>query len=178
MIKQSEIIGLPVLSKNGEKVGLVREVIYSKKRFRVLGLLISDKSIFKDAEIIKFCSIKSIGKDAVFVEDCKVVEKSSSDIEISSIIMSDNKSIIEEEVLTEDGESLGHIKDILLDENKGKIMGFILTDGFIDDIKDGRNVLPNDLGITFGEDVLIVNDELKDKFYKYKNEYKKLLELL
>lgn len=177
MRKESELIGLPVINKkNGSKVATIKDIIYSKKRYRVIGFLVNEGNIFRDAEVIQFNNIYSIGKDALIVEDESVIEKCSSLPEVSKLI--NEKEIIEQEVLTEDGESLGHVKDILIDENNGKIIGFILTDGIFQDLKEGRNILPYTPEILFGENSIIVNNEIKNIFYRHKEDYKKILELL
>jgi uncharacterized protein YrrD len=176
--KESDLIGLPILSKkDGNKIASIKDVIYSKKKFRVLAFLVSEGGLFREAKVIKFSDVESIGKDAVIVVNDRVIEKAKVIPELDEII-NNQKKLSDEEVLTENGESLGLIKDILIDETKGKIIGFILTDGLIQDIKEGRNILPYKNGITFGEDALVINEKLKCEFDKYKEDYKKLLELL
>lgn len=177
MKKESELIGLPVVcKKSGSKIATIKEIIYSRKKYRVLGFLVSQGNIFREPKIIQFNNIDSIGKDAVIVKNENVIEKSSLLPELNQL--ANGKKLLEEEVLTEDGESLGHIKDILFDSKKGKIIGFILTDGLIQDLKEGRNVLPYNTEIVFGESSVIISNETKDLFYRYKEDYKKLLELL
>lgn len=177
MRKVSELIGLPVVNKkSGSKIATIKEVIYSKKKYRVMGFLVSEGNFFRGAKIIQFNNIDSIGKDALVIKNENVIKKCSILPELNQLV--NEKKIIEEEILTEEGESLGHVKDILIDEEKGKIIGFILTDGLIQDIKEGRNVLPYNTGIVFGESSIIVSSEIKNLFDKYKEDYKKLLELL
>ncbi len=175
--RESELIGLPVISKKtGKKFATIKDIIYSKKKYKVLGFVLSEGNIFREAKIIQFCNIDSIGKDALIVENENVVEKSSQLPEINQLIA--EKKIIEDEILTEDGESLGHVKDIIVDAEGGKIIGFILTDGFIQDLKEGRNVLPYTTETIFGENSIIISNETKNLFDRYKEDYKKLLELL
>ncbi|WIV11193.1 PRC-barrel domain-containing protein [Proteiniborus sp. MB09-C3] len=177
MRKVSEIIGLPVIcKKSGSKIATVKEVIYSKKKYRIVGFLVSEGNIFREAKIIQFNNIDSIGEEALIIKNENMIEKSSLLPEINQLI--NEKKIIEEEILTEDGESLGHVKDTLIDDKNGKIIGFILTDGLIQDIKEGRNVLPYTTEAVFGENSIIISNEAKNSFDRYKEDYKKLLELL
>lgn len=177
MKKESELIGLPVLSKKtGSKIGTTKEIIYSRKKYRVLGFLIKEGKIFNEAKIIQFHNIYSIGRDAIIVKSEAVVEKSSSLPGIHELV--NNGKFAEEEVITESGEIIGHVKDILIDSNKGKVIGFILTDGIFQDLKEGRNVLLYSREIFFGESSIIISNNYKESFYKYKQDYKKLLELL
>lgn len=175
--KESELIGLPVISKkDGNKIGTIKEVIYSKKRYRIVGFIISGKNFFKEAKIIRFNNVISIGMDALIVKNETVVEKSSYLTEMNSLIY--ENGLHEKEVLTEEGDSLGNVKDILIDENSGKIIGLILTDGLVEDLKEGRNLLPYSMDMVIGENNIIVDCETKETFYKLKKDYKKILELL
>lgn len=177
MRKESELIGLPVISKkDGNKIGTIKEVIYSKKRYRIVGFIISGKNFFKEAKIIRFNNVISIGMDALIVKNETVVEKSSYLTEMNSLIY--ENGLHEKEVLTEEGDSLGNVKDILIDENSGKIIGLILTDGLVEDLKEGRNLLPYSMDMVIGENNIIVDCETKETFYKLKKDYKKILELL
>jgi len=176
--KGSEFIGLPVINKkDGNRIALIKDIIYSKKKFRVLAFLVNERTFFKDAKVIKFKNIDAFGKDALMVKNKLVIEEAGSIPEIEKYLKDKNK-VIDEEVLTEDGESLGLIQDTIIEEDKGKILGFILTDGIIEDIKEGRNVLPYIKGISFGEDKLIISNNIKEQFDKNKKDFKKLLGLL
>lgn len=177
MRKESELIGLPVISKEtGKKIATIREIIYSEKKNKVVGILVSEGNIFREARLIQFNNVDSIGKDALIIENENLVEKSSLLPEINQLI--NEKKITEDEILTEDGESLGHVRDIIIDVENGTVVGFILTDGLIQDLKEGRNVLPYSIETIFGENSIIISNEVKTLFDIYKEDYKKLLELL
>lgn len=177
MRKESELIGLPVISKEtGKKIATIREIIYSEKKNKVVGILVSEGNIFREARLIQFNNVDSIGKDALIIENENLVEKSSLLPEINQLI--NEKKITEDEILTEDGESLGHVRDIIIDVENGTVLGFILTDGLIQDLKEGRNVLPYSIETIFGENSIIISNEVKTLFDIYKEDYKKLLELL
>ncbi|MTI70805.1 MAG: hypothetical protein FH751_11205 [Firmicutes bacterium] len=176
MKKASRLLDLYVLSKKtGEKIASIKEVIYSKHKQRILGFIVKENNIFKGNKIIRFKNIKAFG-DVLMVKDEKSIEKTESIPEIFNIIKEGN-NVIGEEVLCEDGESLGYIKDIIYEEKKGKILAFLLTDGVIQDVIDGRNILPNINGIKFLDKSLVIDKKIKDDFTKNKEEFKKLLEL-
>lgn len=177
MRKGSELLGLPIICINdGDKVAEVKEVIYSKNRLRILGFIVKEGNFFREPEIIKFKNVDSIGKDALMIKNIKVIESATTIPEINEQIT--NKSrLIGEEVISDDGESLGFIQDVIIDEEKGRIFGFVLTEGLIQDIVDGRNILPYINGIKFGKDSVILDSKIKEDFIKNKKEFKKLLEL-
>lgn len=177
MKKASEFIGLPIISKaSGKKIAIVKDLVFSRRKFRILALVTFEGSVFKEARIIRYRNIISIGKDAIIVRKENVIESAAAIPEIYQL-MKERKKIIGEDVITEDGENIGIIKDIVVDEESGKVLGFILSDGLIQDIMDGRNVLPYIYGITFGKDALLISNEIKMEFDKNKEYFKKLLEL-
>ncbi|MTI66455.1 MAG: hypothetical protein FH753_07620 [Firmicutes bacterium] len=177
MKKASRLLELYVLSKKtGEKIASIKDIIYSKHKQRILGFIVKENNIFKGNKVIRFKNIKAFGDDVLMVKDKKSIERTESIPEIFNIIKEGN-DIIGEEVLCEDGESLGYIKDVIYEEKKGKILAFLLTDGVIQDVIDGRNILPNIKGIKFLDKSLVIDKKIKDDFTKNKEEFKKLLEL-
>ncbi|WP_425447164.1 PRC-barrel domain-containing protein [Dethiothermospora halolimnae] len=177
MKRESEVVGLPVINKlDGSKIATIKKVIYSKNKFRILAFLVEESSFFKEAKIIEYKNIDKIGIDAVMVSSRNIIIKADTIPEIDTLLKN-KQEIMGEQVLTENGESIGWIQDIVFDHDSGKIFGFMLTDGIIQDIKDGRNVLPYIKGIKFGDEALIIDDNIKGQFDRNKENFKKLLEL-
>lgn len=177
MKREKDIISLPILNKNeGKKIATIKEVIYSKTKFKILAFLVVEGNLFSHTKVISFKNIDCIGKDAVMVKNDLIVDEAETYPELKEL-MNEKRKIIGAEVLTEDGESLGVISDTVFDENSGKIYGFVLSNGVFQDIKNGRDILPYIRGITFGEEVLIVPNNIRDTFDKNKECFKKLLEL-
>ncbi len=177
MKKEKDIINVPVLDKtNGKKIASVKDIIYSKTKFRIIAFLVSEKGIFTSPKIIKFKEIDSFGEDVVMVNGKTVIEDAEVIPEITSLLK-EKRKIIGEGVLSEDGEDIGIIRDTVFDEESGKVLGFIITNGVFDDMREGRFVLPYIKGIKFGEDVLIVPNQIKGQVEKNKETFKKLLEL-
>lgn len=176
MKREKDVISLPIMDKTqGNKVATVRDVIYSRKKFRILGFLVAEGSLFAHRKIIKFKNIESIGNDAIIIKSNRVLEDLHVIPEIEQLLK-EKRRIIGEEVLTDNGDSIGIVYDTVFDENTGKVLGFILTDGIFQDLKEGRNVLPYIKGITFGDNALIVPNEITNQFEKNKDIFKKLLE--
>ncbi len=177
MRKESEFIGCSVINKNnGNKICNIKDIIYSKNKFKIIAFLNNEGGFLREKKIIRFKNIEYIGKDAIMVKNEKFVEKASSLPEIDKLI-EESISMKGKEVISEDGESLGFIKDILIDEKKGKILGFVLTEGVIQDLVEGRNVIPLIKGMKFGEDNLLISKKIKDDFENNKEDFKKLLRL-
>ena len=89
-----------------------------------------------------------------------------------------SKNLIELEVLSEDEDSLGFVKDIVIDINLGSVIGFILTQGIFEDISSGRNILLLNKSMIFEKDKIIISTTLKNEYLKNRKDYKKFLGLL
>ncbi|RKD34618.1 PRC-barrel domain-containing protein [Thermohalobacter berrensis] len=175
MIKGSHIDNLPIFDKiNGNKIALAKGKIFSKESNELLAILVSEKSYFKDAKIIRFENINKIGRDFIYVENSNVIENAKDYPEIMEAI-DENDNVIGEEVLTEDGESLGIVLDVVIDELSGEVKGFILTDGLIEDIVNGRNIIPYADNIKLGENSIVIEGKITDNIVKNKEDYNNLL---
>lgn len=171
------LIGIKILEiKTGKEIGKVKEVLFSEKKVRILGLLVNQKGIFKEARAIQYKNVDNIGEDVIIIKDKKIIEKLNT---LPSLYNSykEKNDIIGLEVFSDNGESLGYIDDIVFEEKNGKVMGFILTDGFIQDILEGKNTLPFNTEISIMEDTIIINKKIKDNYEENKDDFKKLLEL-
>lgn len=59
-------------------------------------------------------------------------------------------------MVTYNGENIGLLEDVYIQENLGTIVGYEVSDGFFADISEGRKVLEN-TSISIGEDTIVVN---------------------
>ncbi|MFW5787584.1 MAG: PRC-barrel domain-containing protein [Halanaerobiales bacterium] len=71
-----------------------------------------------------------------------------------------NKEIIlGNSVINTSGKELGVISDLLIDEKLGKIVGYELSGGVIQDLWEGRNFLTVEENLYYGQDVVIVGGD-------------------
>jgi uncharacterized protein YrrD len=74
-------------------------------------------------------------------------------------------------VETNSGESLGKIKDIVIDWDKKRVIGMELSEGFWAKLlSDGKQYLSWDAMYNWSEDTIIVPDHEKEKLKKDYNE--------
>ncbi|HOJ10472.1 MAG TPA: PRC-barrel domain-containing protein [Clostridiales bacterium] len=74
-----------------------------------------------------------------------------------------DKKIEEVNVYSKSGKDLGIVKDILFDCKTGYIEGFELTDGLIQDIIEGRKVVPLIGKYEYGKDYLLVGNDIEQE---------------
>lgn len=175
MKKASELLGLNVVDNScREKICKIKDIIYSEKKDKIIGFKITKNLFKKNSKIINFDEILFIGNDFIVINNKEDVKTTNNTI--TSLVHYESQNILDYEVKYEDGETIGYIKDIIVDENNGKILGYILTDGIFEDLINGRNILPNLKDINYLDDSIIVPKSIKDKFYDNQEIYKKMLE--
>jgi len=155
-----ETVGLPVVHlDSGRELGKVREWLVDEFGQVVLALVVEGGGWLPQKRIIPYHEIYSIGPDAIMVTH--VGEYASGDP--PALNGQATCRVIGMRLLAAHGEELGIVEDFLFEEASGRITGWRLTSGLIDDLLYGRIVLEEPLQLTMGEDALIVNGiELKE----------------
>jgi len=162
MRKMLEVLGLPVLdTSTGKKVGIVKDAYFSQTG-DLKGLSIESEGLFSKISYLDFNNIGSIGDDAVIIGSSQFLTTISATSELYSFI-SGKKAYKELPVITTNGNELGHIEDVYILEDLGRIIGYEISDGFLSDITDGRRTIKHPHRMILGEDALIIpNNEIED----------------
>lgn len=165
LIKGTDVIGEKVITLDkGKEVEDVDDVIYEPRENRVLALLVNGGGLFSDAKVILIPDIKSIGRDAVIVEsDMVLKDVSNVPQNVRSIARSDTH-LTKMEVVTEGGNKLGYVSDILFDSKTGAVEEFEVSQGGFRDVSSGKKRVKSLDIITVGEDAMIVKGFTEEKF--------------
>jgi uncharacterized protein YrrD len=158
MVKGKDVIGLKVITINGgREVDDVQDLIYDPSKQRILGLIVDQAGWFNDAQIIRIEDVKSIGEDAVMIESGDSVLKAPDAGDEIADILSASRGLTRTKLITEQGKELGSIDDILFDENTGRVLELIVSEGVVGDLGSGKKrVRVSDI-ITIGKDATIAS---------------------
>jgi uncharacterized protein YrrD len=150
----AELLGLPVINRsNGEILGEVDDVIYRPVSSRILGLVIRSKERY----YTESDNIYKIGSDLIVLNHSSLVHEYQQSPGIG--IAEQNGTVIGETVITSDGDEIGAVNDLVIDEKNYQLVGYEVSGGVIQDVLQGRNILSFDENITYGKDALIINSE-------------------
>lgn len=122
----------------------------------------------KDAETIDEKQIYIIPRDQIMRITDKAVlmagtERESESFETEHFSLTYLKNF---KVESTDGEELGKIKDVIIEEKEKKIIGMKLSEGFWEKlVSDGTKYLPYTADMKWEEDKLIVDASMKDQLY-------------
>jgi uncharacterized protein YrrD len=127
LVTGSSIRGLPVVTiGGGEDVAEVRDVIYSPEAGRVVGLTLNKRGFLagRCREVLPAEMIHAIGRDAVMIDDedsLILPEDAPADVGTPP----SGRDVTGDEVLTEGGTSLGHVRDVVvLVGTAGQVVGY------------------------------------------------------
>ena len=151
MKRGQDLIGLAVIDLEiGEEIGQVTDVFFDHQLQSILGLKIKKKK-GKGQDFIPYEKLYSLGEDMVVIEDKNCIGECQE--RYQSLI--DEGEVIGHKVISDQGEELGMVEDILLNDN-GKLVAYELSEGLIQDILQGRETLTIDNTVSYGKDAIIV----------------------
>ncbi len=128
--QRSELLGTQVITRDkGKRLGVVSQLWVDVDRREVVAIGLRD-NILAVAGIPKFMFLKNIREigDVILVDDEEVVEE---DIDTEAY-----SSLINSEVLTENGELLGRVRGFKIDTRDGKVLSLIIASIGIPQIPD------------------------------------------
>jgi uncharacterized protein YrrD len=163
-IKANSLIGLPVITVNdGKKVNTIKDIVYDGTTNQVTAFVVDEKGWFSVAKIILIQDIKSIGKDAILIDDESKIVTADSQVDQSIALTANDDNFLDtNEVITESGTKLGKVTDIYFNENTGKLEAIEVSEGFIKNIVSGTKKIEIEDIITVGKENLIVDDNVKE----------------
>ena len=166
MRKARDLVGLPVVElETGETVGEVRDVLFTAGG-AFHSLLIERGGLLSAARILGKGQISAIGEDAVTVLNRAGVETFRDETGTVRGLIEGDVHFVGKDVLTQNGNLLGRVEDVYLDDNLYTIVGYEVSEGFLTDLKEGRKVLRAHPGFMVGGDTLLVPEdtELAEEF--------------
>ncbi|MEB3340131.1 PRC-barrel domain-containing protein [Okeania sp.] len=158
--QRSELLGTQVITRDkGKRLGVVSQLWVDVDRREVVAVGLRD-NILAVAGIPKFMFLKEVREigDVILVDDEEIIEEEIDTEAYSSLINS--------EVLTENGELLGRVRGFKFDTRDGKVVSLIIASIGIPQIPDqfiSTYELSIDEIVSSGPDRLIVFEGSEEK---------------
>lgn len=159
MRKGSDIIGKVVVTYDtGKKIEQIRDLIFDQQRNQLLGFLVEEKGLFRDAKVIPLQEVRAIGLDAIVVNSQESVVEANHSSAIAEIV--DHNNVLRgTKILTTAGLDLGELVDLFFDEDSGLVEGYEVSGGMFADAYSGRSFVPAPETLKIGYDVAFVPPE-------------------
>ncbi|WP_375498353.1 PRC-barrel domain-containing protein [uncultured Nostoc sp.] len=159
MRKGSDVIDkVVVTSDKGKKIQRIIDLIFDHKRNQLLGFLVEEKGLFRDAKVIPLQEVQAIGSDAIIVKSKESIVKVHRVPAIKEILH-ENIVLKGTRILTTEGLYLGGLVDLFFDEHSGLVEGYEVSGGVFADAYSGRSFVPAPETLTIGYDVAFVPPE-------------------
>lgn len=156
--RYSEVVGLPVIcADSGKKIGVVEDIIFCPSEKRVNAFMLERTGYQIGRKVVLMKDVLNLGRDALIVNDDLCVTP------LHTVKYTDefrNKADVKGlRIYTRSGEDLGIVKDVLFDFKTGIIEGVEVSDGILNDLLQGRNVLPLFGKVEFNDKNILVDRE-------------------
>jgi uncharacterized protein YrrD len=149
-----KFLSLPIISlQEGQHIGYVKSLIFNPQT-KCLAAIVVDKGLFKDQRIIPYNKVVSVGEDAITIDKCAYVEKSTNIPEILDL-MKNKLNVIGTKVITESGKTLGVAEEYYINPEDGKMTHVEISGGKIDGLFKGKAQLKAENLITIGHDIIV-----------------------
>ena len=159
MLKGTDIIGKVVVTYDtGKKIERIRDLIFDQERNQLLGFLVGEKGLFRDAKVIPLKEVQAIGLDAIVVHSKESVV-GVHHIPVIEEILHHNNVLRGTKILTTAGLNLGELVDLFFDEHSGLVEGYEVSGGVFADAYSGRSFVPAPETLKIGYDVAFVPPE-------------------
>jgi uncharacterized protein YrrD len=152
MKNSAQIVGLPIISiSDGVQIGKVKTLVINPEKGSIDFLTIEQEDVQLSLKAIPFKKVVGIGEFAVTVEsDSAVIDL--AEIPIANQLVNKQIRIKNTKAMTRKGELLGEVIEYFVNEETGEIIGIELKIG------ERQAVLPSDFVLTYGKDIIIVNE--------------------
>lgn len=146
IFRVNDIIDLPMVdSISAQRLCTIRDVIIDLRENRVYALVLRERLFKRSLEAVPFKNVTAISQNCVEVNS-RINPIGLRELSIKHRRFQSCQNIMGKMVLSSRGETLGIIRDILIDAKSGIIKAYELSDGYIDDFLRGRHIIELDCG--------------------------------
>jgi uncharacterized protein YrrD len=128
LLRGTDLNTLPVVGIDaGEALADVKDVVYSAERGALLGFTLNKRGFLKGPmkEVLAYGDVVAIGRDAVMVASSSAVTKAAETL--SAVVdESGGRNVLGNDVLTDGGQRLGTVIDVVVEVTTGEVVGYEL----------------------------------------------------
>lgn len=145
-----EIIGLRIISiSDGIQVGVVKDLVINPHAKTLAFIIVDQPTDYLGAKVIAFKDILGLGEFAITVPNPEVVQDVAQNAEAHNLLKQDIR-VLGTNVLTKKGQLIGEVKEILIDEETGRIAACLY------EADDETHEIGAEQIITLGKELLII----------------------
>lgn len=153
-VRRAEVIGLPVLTDTGERLGDVEDVLVNRSGRRVMGLLLAGGGRLCGHRVYPFEEVRAVGDGAVVVARPGAVLHTRQANRLRRLLAR-HADLVGKRLISRTGQDLGVIADLVFDPETGAVLGYEISAGLLRDFTEGKGFVPASAGLVVGKDAVI-----------------------
>jgi uncharacterized protein YrrD len=163
LFKAKDIIGRSIVSySSGKILYKIYDVIHDPEKQEVVGFLVDETWMLAKGRHLPLSVVRSIGHDAVTVNDDSTVITAKNDPRVKRIL--DNRlDVRNNKIMTEEGEEVGRISDFFFNGETGQIERYEVSRGIGRDAYQGSAFLDAADVVKVGQEVVFVPGMIKEQ---------------
>lgn len=166
MRKSKKFIGMPIISlAEGQEMGTVKGLVVDPFQQRIAALIIEQKGWFKEQKFVPYGKVRSVGVDAITIDQGTVVEKGASLPDILKLYK-ERINIIGSKIIAENGSDLGEVDEFFIDEVSGQIVGLEISGNFLNSLFKGKSFMEITFVKTIGKELVVTSVDALENLVK------------
>ncbi len=158
MKKSRKLVSMPILSLDeGLQIGTVKSLVVNPDKMEIAAVVLDQRGWFREHKIIPYSKIKSIGTDALTIDQSSNVQKPVNLPEILKLIK-ERANPIGARVISENGTVVGLVDEYYIDEDTGKIVSLEISGKFLESLFKGKALLSAENVRTMGVHAIVVKN--------------------
>ncbi len=158
MKRSRKFISMPIVSlEEGLQIGTVRSLVVDSAKMEIAALVVDQQGWFREQKIIPFTKVRSVGNDAITVDQSSSAQRTISLPEILKL-MKERANPLGTRVIVENGTVLGTVDEYYIDEATGKITDLEISGKFLESLFKGKATLSTEHVRTMGGHAIIVKE--------------------
>lgn len=161
MITGKSLLGKAIVGQaDGAQVGKVKDLLFDHDTDELVSLVLENKDLFglMDAVVVPLRNVVNLGGDVIVVLD-KSAAMHLKDDPRSNTLSQRETALSGTQVLSTNGQKLGTLADMVLDEQTGRVTGYQVSEGFFADTLHGKKFIGAPPGLAIGTNAAIASPE-------------------
>jgi uncharacterized protein YrrD len=150
-----ELSGLAVVVEGaGDRIGRVHDVLFDPNTGRITAFLVHPGGLFAKMQVLPRLFVRSLGKDAILVEQGRVLEDATKEPAVDSSLHA--RTLDNRPVLDDTGTVIGKVDDVVVEEGQLTVTAFVLGTTIVSAMLHGKPRIPFAVIKAIGDDSVIV----------------------
>jgi len=153
----ADLRNLKIISvAEGKEISTVKDIIIDPTKGTLAFFIINQPIDYLGARIIAFEDVLGLGDYALIINDSTVIQ----DVAHNSLaieLLQKRVKVIGSQLLTTKGTLLGQVSEFMIDEETGKITGFVLVDS-----ENKTSQCHCDHVLTYGQEIILIEQDNQD----------------